>query len=37
METKLLFIINNKYIFVSGLLNICLLYNIQVNISMHNV
>ena len=36
METKLLFTINNKYIFV-GLLNICLLYNIRVNISVHNV
>ena len=37
METKLLFTINNKYIFVSGLLIICLLYNIRVNISVHNV
>ena len=37
METKLLFTINNKYIFVLDLLNICLLYNIRVNISVHNV
>ena len=37
METKLLFTINNKYIFVSVSLNICLLYNIRVNISVHNV
>ena len=35
METKLLFTINSKYIFVLDLLNICLLYNIQVNISVH--
>ena len=35
METKLLFTINNKYIFVLDLLNICLLYNIRVNISVH--
>ena len=37
METKLLFTINNKYIFVLDLLNICLLYNILVNINVHNV
>ena len=37
METKLLFTINNKFIFVLDLLTICLLYNIQVNISVHNV
>ena len=37
MVTKLLFTINNKYIFVLDLLNICLLYNIRVNISVHNV
>ena len=37
METKLLFTINNKYIFVLDLLNICLLYNIRVTISVHNV
>ena len=37
METKLLFTINSKYIFVLDLLNICLLYNIRVNISVHNV
>ena len=37
METKLLFITNNRYIFVLDLLNICLLYNIRVNISVHNV
>ena len=37
METKLLFTINKKYIFVLDLLNICLLYNIRVNISVHNV
>ena len=36
METKLLFTINNKYIFVLDLLNICLLVNIQVNISVQN-
>ena len=29
METKLLFTINNKYIFVLDLLNICLLYNYE--------
>ena len=37
MKTKLLFTRNSKYIFVLDLLNICLLYNIQVNISVHNV
>ena len=37
METKLLFTINNKYIFVLDLLNICLLYNIRVKINVHNV
>ena len=37
METKLKFTINNKYIFVLDLLNICLLYNIRVNINVHNV
>ena len=37
METKLLFTINNKYIFLLDLLNICLFYNIRVNISVHNV
>ena len=37
METKLSFTINNKYIFVLDLLNICLLYNIRVNISVYNV
>ena len=34
METKLLFTINSKYIFVLDLLNIFLLYNIRVNISV---
>ena len=37
METKLLFTINSKYIFVLDLLNICLLYNKGVNISVQNV
>ena len=37
MENKLLFTIISKYIFVLDLLNICLLYNIRVNISVHNV
>ena len=37
METKLFFIINSKYIFFVDLLNICLLYNIRVNFSAHNV
>ena len=37
METKVLFTINSKYIFVLDLLNICLLYNIRVNIIVHNV
>ena len=37
METKLLLTINIKYNFVLDLLNICLLYNIRVNISVHNV
>ena len=37
METKLLFTINSKYIFVLDLLNICLLYNIRVNIRVYNV
>ena len=37
METKLLFTIKDKYIFVLVLLNICLLYNIRVNINVHNV
>ena len=36
MKTKLLFTINNKYIFVLDLLNTCLLFNIRVNISVHN-
>ena len=30
METILLFTINNKYIFVLDLLNICILYNIRI-------
>ena len=37
MENKLLFTTNNKYIFVLDVLNICLLYNIRVNISVHNI
>ena len=37
MEIKLLFTINSKYIFVLDLLNIRLLYNIRVKISVHNV